>query len=110
MPIGLRRQSFPNQQPGYIRIDSVHQGDQDKRKGVYHINTVDEVTQFQIIVTLARINEEHMLPALKQLLNTFLFEARGFHANKGGEYIHYSVAERLEKLRIDFHSITPPPQ
>ena len=80
------------------------------KASIYHINAVDEVTQFQIIVTLAQINEEHMLPALKQLLDTFPFEARGFHANKGGECIHYSVAERLEKLRIDFHSITPPPQ
>lgn len=62
---------FPNQQPGYIRIDSVHQGDQDKRKGIYHINAVDEVTQFQVIVTLARINGVHMLPALKRLLDAF---------------------------------------
>jgi len=53
---------LPQNQPGYIRIDSVHQGDQDKRKGIYHINAVDEVTQFQIIVTLERINETFMLP------------------------------------------------
>lgn len=105
--IGVRRQPLPNQQPGYIRIDSVHQGDQDKRKGIYHINAVDEVTQFQVIVTLARINEEHMLPALKQLLDTFPFKIRGFHADNGGEYINYSVAELLEKLRIDFTKSRP---
>ena len=105
--IGSRRKPFPDQQPGYIRIDSVHQGDQDKRKGVYHINAVDEVTQFQVIVTLARINEEHMLPALKQLLDTFPFKIRGFHADNGGEYINYSVAELLEKLRIDFTKSRP---
>jgi len=58
--IGQRRKPFPNDQPGYIRIDSVHQGDQDKRKGVYHINAVDEVTQFQAIVTIERF----MLPAI----------------------------------------------
>jgi len=69
--ISVRRQPLPNQQPGYIRIDSVHQGDQDKHKGIYHINADDEVTQFQVIVTLARINEEHMLPALKRLLKLF---------------------------------------
>jgi len=28
----------PNGEPGYIRINAVHQGDQDKQKGVYHIN------------------------------------------------------------------------
>ena len=106
-PIGVRRKPLPNQQPGYIRIDSVHQGDQDKRKGVYHINAVDEVTQFQVIVTLARISEEHMLPALKQLLNIFPFKIKGFHADNGGEYINYSVAELLEKLRIEFTKSRP---
>ena len=45
--IGERRKPQPNGQPGYIRIDTVHQGDQDKKKGVYHINAVDEVTQFE---------------------------------------------------------------
>ncbi len=100
--IGKRCKPQPNNQPGYIRIDSVHQGDQDKRKGVYHINAVDEVTQFQVVVTLERINEEHMLPALKRLLAAFPFKISGFHADNGGEYINYSVAELLEKLRIEF--------
>ncbi len=100
--IGQRRKPCPNNQPGYIRIDSVHQGDQDKRKGIYHINAVDEVTQFQIIVTLERINEAFMLPALKQILAAFPFKIRGFHADNGGEYINYTVAELLDKLRIEF--------
>lgn len=100
--IGQRRKPCPNDQPGYIRIDSVHQGDQDKRKGVYHINAVDEVTQFQIIVTLERISERFMLPALKQLLAAFPFKIQGFHADNGGEYINYTVAQLLEKLRIEF--------
>jgi hypothetical protein len=61
-PIGLRRKPMPSNELGYIRTDSVHQGDQDKRKGVYHINAADEVTQFQAVVTLERITEEFMLP------------------------------------------------
>jgi len=40
---------MPNGQPGFIRIDTVHQGDQDKVIGVYHINAVDEVTQFEVV-------------------------------------------------------------
>ncbi|MEE8059603.1 MAG: hypothetical protein V3T17_17475 [Pseudomonadales bacterium] len=44
---------------------NVHRGDQGKRKGVYHINAVDEVTLFQVIVTLEHISEEFILPALK---------------------------------------------
>ena len=61
-PISQRRKPCPNGQPGYIRIDSVHQGDQDKRKGIYHVNAVDEVTQFQVIVTLERISEAQKNP------------------------------------------------
>jgi hypothetical protein len=60
------------------------------------------VTQFQIIVTLERINEAFMLPALKQILTTFPFKIRGFHADNGGEYINYTVAQLLDKLRIEF--------
>lgn len=86
-PIGQRRKPCPNDQPGYIRIDSVHQGDQDKRKGIYHVNAVDEVTQFQVIFTLERISEQFMLPALKQILATFPFKIRGFHADNGGVHI-----------------------
>ncbi len=100
--IGQRRKPCPNDQPGYIRIDSVHQGDQDKRKGIYHVNAVDEVTQFQVIVTLERISEQFMLPALELILSTFPFKIRGFHADNGGEYINYTVAELLEKMRIEF--------
>ena len=106
-PIGQRRKPCPNDQPGYIRIDSVHQGDQDKRKGVYHVNAVDEVTQFQIIVTLERISEEFMLPALKEILAAYPFKLRGFHADNGSEYINYTVAELLEKLRIEFTKSRP---
>ncbi len=51
VPIGKRRAPQPDGMPGYIRIDSVHQGDQDGVKGVYHINAVDCVTQMQFIAT-----------------------------------------------------------
>jgi len=106
-PIGQRRKPSPNNEPGYIRIDSVHQGDQDKRKGIYHINAVDEVTQFQVIVTLERISEEFMLPALKNMLSVFPFKMRGFHADNGSEYINYTVAGLLEKLHIEFTKSRP---
>src|SRR3954447_449976 len=44
--IGERRRPDPQGQPGYLRVDTVHQGDLDGAKGVYHINAVDQVTQF----------------------------------------------------------------
>jgi hypothetical protein len=44
--IGQRRKPQPQGQPGFLRLDTVHQGDQPEggEKGVYHINAVDEVT------------------------------------------------------------------
>jgi len=47
-PIAIRREPRPDGIPGYIRIDSVHQGDQDGFKGVYHINPVNCVTQWEL--------------------------------------------------------------
>src|ERR687888_50974 len=41
--IGERRRPDPQGRPGYLRIDTVHQGDLDAVKGVYHINAGDEV-------------------------------------------------------------------
>jgi hypothetical protein len=56
IPIGVRKKPHPKGKPGYIRIDTVHQGDQDKVKGGYHINAVDEVTQFEIVASVEKIN------------------------------------------------------
>jgi transposase InsO family protein len=100
--IGERRKPQPNGQPGYIRIDTVHQGDLDKQKGVYHINAVDEVTQFEVVCTVEKISEIYLIPALDQLLETFPFTILGFHSDNGSEYINKRVAELLEKLRIEF--------
>jgi len=100
--IGERRKPQPNGKPGYIRIDTVHQGDLDKQKGVYHINAVDEVTQFEVMFTVEKISERYLIPALDQLLETFPFTVLGFHSDNGSEYINKRVAKLLEKLRIEF--------
>lgn len=71
--IGERRKARPEGKPDYIRIDSVHQGDQDGVKGLYHINAVDEVTQWQVIFTVERISEQFMIPALEAMLDAFPF-------------------------------------
>jgi len=99
--IGERRKPHPEGKPGYIRVDSVHQGDQDSVKGLYHINAVDEVTQFQVVFTVERITELFMIPALETMLATFPFVIKGFHADNGSEYINKSVANMLEKLHVD---------
>lgn len=97
----MRRKPRPEGKPGYIRIDSVHQGDQDGVKGLYHINAVDEVTQWQVIFTVERISAEFMIPALEALLNAFPFTIIGFHADNGSEYINNNVVKLLNKLRIE---------
>jgi len=107
VPIGQRRAPQPNGRPGYIRIDSVHQGDQDGVKGVYHINAVDSVTQFQLVATCEKISEAYLLPVIRQLLEGFPFVILGFHADNGSEYINYTVAMMLEKLRIEFTKSRP---
>ena len=100
--IGERRKPNANGQPGFIRIDSVHQGDQDGVKGVYHINAVDEITQFEVVCTVEKISEHYLIPVLEQLLDTFPFVIKGFHSDNGSEYINKQVAKLLEKLLIEF--------
>ena len=107
VPIGKRRAPQPNGLPGYIRIDSVHQGDQDGVKGVYHINAVDCVTQMQFVATCEKISEAFLLPVIRQLLEGFPFAILGFHSDNGSEYINYKVAKLLEKLRVEFTKSRP---
>ena len=99
--IGERRKPEPRGRPGYLRIDTVHQGDQDGVKGVYHINAVDEVTQWEIVGSVEQISEAFLLPMLERMLAQFPFQVRGFHSDNGSEYINHLVAELLGKLLIE---------
>jgi len=81
IPIGERRKPRPQGRPGYLRIDTVHQGDRDGNKGLYHINAVDEVTQWEIVAATPQISEHWLIPLLQQLLEQFPFLIRGFHSD-----------------------------
>ena len=81
MPIGERRKPAPNGTPGYLRLDTVHQGDGPDGKGLYHINAVDEFTQWEIVLAVPRISEAYLLPVLRQILSQFPFRIRGFHTD-----------------------------
>jgi transposase InsO family protein len=105
--IGERRAPAPDGRPGFIRIDSVHQGDQDGLKGVYHINAVDCVTQWELVATCERLSEAFLLPVIQALLEGFPFVIRGFHADNGSEYINHRVAKMLDKLRVEFTKSRP---
>ena len=105
--IGIRRAPAPEGRPGFIRIDTVHQGDHDGRKGLYHINAVDIVTQWQLVASCERISEAYLLPVIGELLAGFPFEVLGFHSDGGGEYVNHDVARLLEKLRVEFTRSRP---
>ena len=96
--IGERRRPDPQGRPGYLRIDTVHQGNLDGAKGVYHINAVDEVTQWQIVGATAQISEAWLMPVLEAMLRQFPFRIRGFHSDNGSEFINHTVAKLLNKL------------
>ena len=99
--IGERRRPRPDGRPGYLRVDTVHQGDLDGVKGVYHINAVDEVTQWEIVGATVQISEAYLLPVLEVMLAQFPFRIRGFHSDNGSEYINQIVAGLLHKLLIE---------
>jgi transposase InsO family protein len=101
VPIGERRKPYPHGQPGFLRVDTVHQGDYEGKKGVYHINLVDEVTQWEIVVAVEKISEHYLMPALADALDQFPFLILGFHSDNGSEYINAVVARLLNKLLIE---------
>lgn len=101
IPIGERRKPQPQGAPGYLRVDTVHQGEQDGSKGLYHINAVDQVTQWEVVAATPQISELWLIPVLEAMLAQFPFLIRGFHSDNGSEFINYNVAHLLGKLLIE---------
>jgi transposase InsO family protein len=99
--IGIRRRPDPQGRPGFIRVDTVHQGDLDGEKGVYHINMVDAVVQWEIVGCAETISETHLKPIVEEALEDFPFVIQGFHSDNGGEYINAVIARLLNKLLIE---------
>ena len=105
--IGERRKPNQEGKPGYIRVDNVHKGDREEEKGVYHINTVDEITQLEIIGATEKISEHYLQPILRDILNQYPFTIVEFHPDNGSEYINYVVAKLLNKLYIELTKSRP---
>jgi len=99
--IGVRKAPRPKGRVGFVRIDTVHQGDFDGIKGVYHITCVDAVCQWQVEACVQGISEAYLLPVLALIIDQFPFVIMGFHSDNGSEYINGPVAKILEKLRIE---------
>ena len=105
--IGERRRPDPRDRPGYLRVDTVHQGDWEGVKGVYHINAVDAVTQWEVVGCAARISEHYLLPVLEAILHQFPFRILGFHTDNGSEYVNATVAQLLKTLLVEFTKSRP---
>ena len=100
--IGERRRPDPQGRPGYLRVDTVHQGDFDGTKGVYHINAVDTVLQWEVIGCVDKISMIHLEPVLEAILHQFPFPILGFHTDNGSEYINQMVVDLLKDLLAEF--------
>jgi len=98
--IGTRMKPVPNGIPGFLRVDTVHQGDKDGKKGIYHVNVVDEVTQWELVFSTENICEQNMEEVLGKIATACPFKIMNFHSDNGSEYINKIVAKLLEKLLI----------
>ena len=99
--IGKRKKPEPNGQPGFIRVDTVHQGDYEGQKGVYHLDLVDEVLQWQVPFSVEELAMNTVGPAIEKALEYFPFIIQGMHSDPGGEFINEVVAALLKKMKID---------
>lgn len=100
--IAERRRPDPKGQPGYLRVDTVHQGHHDGKPGLFHINAVDTVTQWQIVGCTETIGERHLQPVLEAMLHQFPFRILGFHCDNGSEFLNGKVAKLLNRLLVEF--------
>jgi hypothetical protein len=97
--IGERRRPDPQGRPGFLRVDTVHQGDLEGIKGVYRINAVDEVTQWQVVGATAYISEAWLIPVLEAMLRQFPFQIVGFHSDNRSEFINHTVPKSKRQVR-----------
>src|SRR5216683_241003 len=100
--IAERRKPDPRGRPGYLRVDTVHQGQHDGQAGVFHINAVDTVTQWEVVGCVETISERYLMPVLEAMFHQCPFLLLGFHCDNGSEFINRVLAQLLEKLRIEF--------
>ena len=99
--IAERRKPDPQGRPGYVRVDTVHQGQYDGQPGVYHINAVDTVTQWEVVGCTETISERHLIPVLEAMLHQFPFRILGFHCDNGSEFLNRTVVKLLNKLLVE---------
>lgn len=105
--IGERCKPEPEGKPGYLRVDTLHQGDRDGQKGVYHVNTVDEIVQWEVAGAAEKITDTQLIPLLVKIIASYPYRIMNFHADNGSEYINSKVAEMLNNLLIKLTKSRP---
>jgi hypothetical protein len=105
VPIAERRKPDPQGKPGYLRVDTVHQRQQDGKAGPYHINSVDTVTQWEVLGCCQTISENHLVPVLEQILAQYPFRILGFHCDNGSEYLQLSCRRNAEQTAGGVHQV-----
>ena len=60
--IGIRAPLTYDGCAGHLNVDTVHQGDRNGEKGIYHVNIVDSLTQWELIASLDVIAESSLAP------------------------------------------------
>jgi len=98
--IGIREKPRPQNKPGFLRVDTVHGGDKDGKKGVYYLNIVDEVTQYENVYCVEAITERFLEPIWNDLSVSFPFDIINFHSDNGSEFINHILADLLNKVGI----------
>jgi transposase InsO family protein len=93
--------------PGLYPHRQHSQGNTEQQRGVYHINAVDCVTQWEVAATVPTLQREHMLPVLRDMIDQFPFRILGFHSDGGSEYINHDVAKMLGEQLVDFTRSRP---
>jgi hypothetical protein len=99
--IGERRRPDPKGQAGYLRVDTVHQGQHDGQPGVYHINAVDTVTQWQVVGCTETIKRTAFDSGAGGDPASVPFRILGFHCDNGSEFLNHNVVKLLNKLPVE---------
>ena len=100
--IGIRAKPQPNGIPGFLRVDTVHSGDENGVKGAYYLNMVDEVTQWEIVAIVPAVSERFLTPVVETLISLYPFVIHEFHSDNGSEFINHTVAKLMAKLYARF--------
>ena len=98
--IGERRRPDPQGRPGYLRIDTVHQGDLDGPRGVPH----QRGGRSDAVAGGGRHGADQRSLADSGAGSDAAAVSvphRGFHSDNGSEFINHTVAKLLNKLLVE---------